>query len=161
MTRPNPFKSVLGLLVMPLFLLSSAVAWAEHHENEKMGKQEQEAEEPLEAEVSRLAHELADLLERGVELGETEVQVTAFQQRERDAAQSELRHARDAARKYVRELEEGVSLSDSESSFRAADGFLRAALKTAGDAEASAKGAPALARLDKVIQQLERIYDEL
>ena len=159
MTQPTPLRSGLGLLVALFFLLlPNAAAWGDHHEREE---QPEETKEATEEKVLPLALEIADLLKRGVEGYETAgPQETVLQQRQRDAAKGAFLRARDAAAVLVRELEGGASLSSSDIYFRTVDANMRAALATAGDATPSTAAAPLVDRLNKLIRELARIYDQ-
>ncbi len=159
MMRSAPLRSDVGLLVALFFLLlPNAAAWGDHHEREG---QKDQTEEATAEKVLHLAHEIADLLERGVKVYETaEPQDMVLQQRQRDAAKGALLRAKDAAVVLVKELEGGASLSSSDAYFRTVDGNLRAALATAGDAKRSTEAASLLDRLDALVRELARIYDQ-
>lgn len=159
MARSTSFRSGLGLLVALCFLLfPSAAVWGEHHEQEG---QKEETHEPTEEKVLHLAQELADLLERGVQLYQTaEPQDTVLQQRQRDAAKGALLRARDAALVFVKTLEGGGSVSGSDSYLQMVEENMRAALETAGNAEPSSEAARVLERLDEIVRELGRIYDQ-
>jgi hypothetical protein len=155
-------RSGLGLLAVLLFLLfSSALAWGDHHEKKDQKGLNARANETTEEKVSRLAHELADLLARGVEVYETaEPQETALQQRQRDAARGGLVRARDAALELVGDLDAGGNIGSSVTYFRTADGNMQDALETAGDFEPIGEGAQIIGRVEEIFRKLRRIYDE-
>jgi hypothetical protein len=167
MMQSNPRKSGLGLLmVLLLLLLSSSAAWGEHHEKKEHENKEQRApqaraKETKDEKVSRLAHKLKDLLERGVAVYESaEPQETALQQRQRDAAKGGLVRARDAATELVRDLDGGGDVYSSDVYFRVVDGNMQDALQTAGDFKPSPEGADILARIKEIIRKLRPIYDQ-
>jgi hypothetical protein len=172
--QSNLQGSVFGLLAALLFvLLPPAAAWADQHQ-ESQGKvherQQLESEqkgsrlgakETKQEKVLRLAHELKNLLDRGVATFESaEPQETALQQRQRDAAQGGLVRARDAASSLVEDLDAGGDVYSSDVYFRIVDGNIQDALQTAGDFEPSLEGARILARLEEILRKLKRIYDQ-
>lgn len=89
-----------------------------------------------------------------------EPQDTVLQQRQRDAAKGALLRARDAALVFVKTLEGGGSVSGSDSYLQMVEENMRAALETAGNAEPSSEAARVLERLDEIVRELGRIYDQ-
>jgi len=160
--QSNLQRSGLGLLVVLFFLLlSSAVAWGDQHEKKEHKASPAHTKETKQEKVLRLAHELRDLLERGVTTFESAApQETALQQRQRDAAKGGLLRARDAAISLVEDLDGGGDAYSSDVYFRVVDGNMQDALETAGDFEPSSEGAQILARLDEILRKLRRIYDQ-
>lgn len=165
--QSNLKKSGHGLLaVLLLLLLPPAVAWGEHHEKKEHKNKELEAaqvraKETKQEKISRLAHELEDLLERGVAVFDSAApQETALQQRQRDAAKGGLVRARDASTELVQDLDGGGDVYSSDVYFRVLDGNMRDALETAGDFEPSPEGAQILARIEEILRKLRPIYDQ-
>jgi hypothetical protein len=85
-------------------------------------------------------------------------QQTALQQRQRDAAQGQIRRVRDLAADYAGRMRSGWSRSDSEPYFRLLVEGVEELWSTAGDAVPQAKAKALLDRANEIMNELQAYY---
>jgi hypothetical protein len=111
------------------------------------------------AEVTRLATELHATLGEGLALARVAPpQETAFQQRTRDAAVTEMKRAHEIAGEYSKRLRGGQSREDSENFFRQLRAIIADARQTADHAVPSAEIARLLERADQLVREIGGYY---
>lgn len=146
--RSSVFFVFLAALLMAGFTATSATA-----------------EEPSKPEfwdsaaATKLAIELSDTFERGLEASKTAPpQDTAFQQRQREAAQGALRRAREASANFAEQMQAGADKFESERLFQGVVSTVAEMRETAGDAEPTDEGKRILKRVDEIFRELRALY---
>jgi len=108
----------------------------------------------------QLASDLEGVLREAYELSlKAPPQQTAFQQRQRDAAQGVIRRARDLGEDYARKMRAGWSREASEPYFRIVADEVAHIFDTAGDAVPAQSAKPLIDRLRKILDELRALYD--
>ena len=112
--------------------------------------------------VLSLATELDFAIAKVLEIApEVDPQETAFQQRTRDAAVVEMKHAKDASQRLAEKLRLGWSRGETEAYFHRLSVALRGVARTAGDAVAQEETQPLLSRIEQLRLELEKLYEQV
>ena len=86
-------------------------------------------------------------------------QQTVLQQRERDAAQGVIRRARDLSKDYAQKMRAGWSRKASEPHCRVVVEEVALVWDTSGDAVPAVSAKPIIGRLQKILDELQALYD--
>lgn len=86
-------------------------------------------------------------------------QDTAFQQRTRDAAVTQMKRAKEASASFLSKLQLGWDRDETEPHFRYLSGALKDVRETAGDAEAQPNTEALIARIFALRFELEKRYE--
>ncbi len=86
-------------------------------------------------------------------------QDTAFQQRTRDAAVTQMKRAKEASASFLSKLRLGWDRDETEPHFRYLSGALKDVRETAGDAEAQPNTEQLIARIFALRFELEKRYE--
>jgi hypothetical protein len=112
------------------------------------------------ATVTKLADELENILRDAYQFSlKAPPQETAFQQRERDAAQGVIRSSRDLSEDYARRIRAGWTRGESEPYFRRVAEEVDQIWETAGNAVPAESAAPLLERLQRTLDALSALYE--
>jgi hypothetical protein len=110
--------------------------------------------------ATKLATDLEQTLREAYERSlKAPPQQTAFQQRQRDAAQGVIRRARDLGEDYARKMRGGWTREASEPYFRIVAAEVANIWDTAGDAEPAESAKPLIDRLQEILDELRALYD--
>lgn len=113
------------------------------------------------AAVTKLAGTLEETLEEiYARSQDAPVQQTALQQRERDAAQGQIRRARDLGVDYAHRIRTGWTRDESDPYFRSVVEAVDEIWETAGDAVPQESAKPLIERLRTILADLQARYDE-
>jgi len=110
--------------------------------------------------ATKLAIDLEQTLDEAYERSlKAAPQRTAFQQRERDAAQGVIRRARDLSREYADKMRAGWSRNATEAYFRNVVEEVADIWDTSGDAVPAISAKPIIERLKRILDELQALYD--
>jgi hypothetical protein len=150
MTYSTPTRRLAGLLAILLMAFLTA----------GLASGEDDVVSWDSAVVTKLANELEKTLDEALDKSRSAPdQPTAFQQRERDAAQGRIRRSRELGADYARRMRAGWSREDSEPYFRGVADSIDQIWETAGDAVPAPKAQPLVDRLHAIVDELRAQYD--
>jgi hypothetical protein len=158
--RLDRIASSLAAFLFLLLMVGPGLAAADGHG--EMGAPAEGAPEWDPARVSVLANSMRDALATGLKAAsEQPPQATAFQQRTRDAALSEMKQVHSQAEDYAKKIADGWSREQSRAWFDLLREGYASARTAAGDAIPGPVVSDQLSLVDAQLEQLARFYDPL